>query len=61
LNGTLRGKSPVRPSRSAAGSESCVVQGRPWLRSVDSERAGRVIEPREKQVVEADVVLLIFA
>lgn len=30
-----------------AGSESCVAQGRPWLRSVDSEQMSRVIEPRK--------------
>ena len=39
-----------------AGSESCVVQGRPWLRSVDSERMGRVIEPRKGGVAGADAV-----
>jgi hypothetical protein len=33
-----------------------VVQGRPWLRSVDSERAGRVIEPRNHKLVGADAV-----
>lgn len=30
-----------------AGSESCVVMGQPILRSVDSECAGRAIEPRK--------------
>ena len=31
-----------------------MVHGRPWLRSVDSERAGRVIEPRKFLVAGAD-------
>jgi len=31
----------------AAGSESCVAEGRPSLRSVDSECPGRAIEPRK--------------
>jgi hypothetical protein len=35
-----------------------VVQGRPWLRSVDSEHAGRGIGPREILVVEADAVIV---
>ena len=35
--GTLRVTNPVRQSWPAAGSESCVVPGRPGLRSVDSE------------------------
>src|SRR4030042_159714 len=30
-----------------AGSESCVVSGRPGLRSVDSQSRSRVIEPRK--------------
>ncbi len=38
---------PVRQSWPAAGSESCVVEGRPSLRSVDSECPGRAIEPRK--------------
>ena len=33
-----------------------MVHGRPWLQSVDSERAGRVIEPRKQIVVDADAV-----
>ena len=33
-----------------AGIECCVVRGRPRLRSVHRERAGRVIEPREKSM-----------
>ena len=31
--------------------------GRPCPRSVDSECAGRVIEPREKQAAEADAIV----
>jgi len=54
--GVQRVANPVRQSRPAAGSESCVVAGRPFLRSaaqrpafwVDSECAGRVIEPRNQ-------------
>lgn len=37
-----------------AGSESCVVMGQPILRSVDSECAGRVIQPRKDRLEEAD-------
>jgi hypothetical protein len=37
-----------------AGSESCVVTGQPALRSVDSECAGRVIEPRNDRFARAD-------
>ena len=49
------GESPTRPRAShPAGSESCVDQGRPWLRSVDSERAGRATEPRNQAIVVAD-------
>ncbi len=33
-----------------AGIECCVVRGRPRLRSVHRERAGRVIEPRKRQM-----------
>jgi hypothetical protein len=33
-----------------AGIECCVVRGRPRLRSVHRERAGRVMEPREKSM-----------
>ena len=33
-----------------AGIECCVVRGRPRLRSVHRERAGRVIEPRKGQM-----------
>ena len=41
---------PARAT-SPAGSESCVAverNGYPWLRSVDSERAGRATEPRKQ-------------
>ena len=54
--GTQRVANPARQSRPAAGSESCVVVGRPALRSVDSECAGRVIEPRNGVSAGADVV-----
>jgi hypothetical protein len=33
-----------------------VVSGRPELRSVDSERVGRVMEPRKEFLVDADAV-----
>ena len=33
-----------------------MVQGRPWLRSVHRESLGRVIEPRNEYVPEADTV-----
>jgi hypothetical protein len=39
-----------------AGSESCVVREQSRLRSVDSEHAGRVIEPRNGEVARADIV-----
>jgi hypothetical protein len=42
---------------SPTGNESCVVGGRPSLRSVDSECVGRVIEPRKLVHVGADVFL----
>src|ERR1700751_12470 len=45
--GTQRVAIPARDKAGQpSGSESCVVVGRPTLRSVDSEWAGRVIEPR---------------
>src|SRR5271165_2114302 len=44
---TLRVRIPPGRAGPAARSESCVVVGRPILRSVDSEVKGRVIEPRE--------------
>jgi hypothetical protein len=51
------GESPARPTPSKrAGSESCVVRERSRLRSVDSESAGHVIEPRKRIIVEADGV-----
>ena len=51
------GSNPARPKPSQqAGSESCVVPGRPGLRSVDSERMGRVSQPRKESVVDADGV-----
>jgi hypothetical protein len=31
-------------------------RGQPWLRSVDSERSGRAIEPRKSIVEEAEAV-----
>jgi hypothetical protein len=49
FNGTTqRVRIPTGQGGAPAGSESCVVHGRPCLRSVDSERAGRVIEPRKR-------------
>ena len=36
-----------------AGIECCVVRGRPRLRSVHRERAGRVMEPRKHQDAES--------
>ena len=47
-----RGLNPVRPGQ-AAGSESCVAAGNRVLRSVDRQRAGRVIEPRKRLNVVA--------
>ena len=49
---------PIPPGRAgpAARSESCVVVGRPTLRSVDSEVKGRVIEPRKLKMRGAFVV-----
>ena len=44
---TLRVRIPPGKAGPAARSESCVVVGRPILRSVDSEVKGRVIEPRK--------------
>src|SRR6516162_8712269 len=44
---TLRVRIPPGRAGPAARSESCVVVGRPILRSVDSEVKGRVIEPRK--------------
>ena len=42
---TLRVRIPPGKAGPAARSESCVVVGKPILRSVDSEVKGRVIEP----------------
>ena len=49
---------PIPPGRAgpAARSESCVVAGRPTLRSVDSQVKGRVIEPRKLKTPGAFVV-----
>jgi len=44
---TLRVRIPPGKAGPAARSESCVVVGRPTLRSVDSQVKGRVIEPRK--------------
>src|SRR5271167_3490864 len=46
---TLRVRIPPGKAGPAARSESCVVVGKPILRSVDSEVKGRVIEPRKYQ------------
>ena len=45
--GTLRVISPARPRLVASRKRVLRGHGRPWLRSVDSECAGRVIEPRK--------------
>ena len=39
-----------------AGTECCVVQGRPWPRSVHRVSLGRVIEPRNEYEPEADTI-----
>ena len=54
--GTLRVTSPVRPRVVASRERVLRGHGRPWLRSVDSECMGRVIEPRKDFVAEADAV-----
>ena len=54
--GTLRVISPARPRLVASRKRVLRGHGRPWLRSVDSECAGRVIEPRKDFVAEADAV-----
>jgi len=54
--GVLWVPNPTRPRWQPAGSESCVVRGRPRLRSVDSQWIGRVIELRDQKPVRADVV-----
>ena len=53
---TLRVRIPSGKAGPAARSESCVVVGRPILRSVDSEVKGRVIEPRKYKTPGAFVV-----
>ncbi len=53
---TLRVRIPRGKAGPAARSESCVVVGRPILRSVDSEVKGRVIEPRKYKTLGAFVV-----
>ena len=53
---TLRVRIPPGKAGPAARSESCVVVGRPILRSVDSEVKGRVIEPRKYKTLGALVV-----
>ena len=53
---TLRVRIPPGKAGPAARSESCVVLGRPILRSVDREVKGRVIEPRKLKTRGAFVV-----
>ena len=53
---TLRVRIPPGRAGPAARSESCVVVGRPILRSVDSEVKGRVIEPRKYKPLGAFVL-----
>src|SRR5271166_1341217 len=53
---TLRVRIPPGKAGPAARSESCVVVGRPILRSVDSEVKGRVIEPRKYNPLGAFVL-----
>jgi hypothetical protein len=50
LNGTLRAATPGRELGQQAISESCVVLGRPRLRSVDSEQGG----PRDSAPKDSD-------
>ena len=50
------GLNPTRQSGPAAGTECCVAQGRPCLRSVHRVSLGRVIEPRNEYESEADTV-----
>jgi len=54
-SGTREHRRPPGQGWPPAGSESCVVQRSTRLRSVDSECAGRVMEPRNN-VVGADAV-----
>jgi hypothetical protein len=53
---SLRVQIPPGKAGPAARNESCVVVGRPTLRSVDSEVKGRVIEPRKLKTLGAFVV-----
>jgi hypothetical protein len=53
---TLRVRIPPGKAGPAARSESCVVVGRPILRSVDSEVKGCVIEPRKYKPLGAFVL-----
>jgi len=53
---TRRVEIPPGNAWPAAGSESWVVEGRPSLPSVDSECAGRVMEPRKDLIVGVDTV-----
>ena len=55
--GTLRVCNPARQRLATSRERVLRGVGEPALRSVDSECAGRVIEPRNKFVVGADVVL----
>ena len=55
-DGTQQGTSLPGKGWQPAGTECCVVQGRPWLRSVHRESLGRVIEPRNEYESEADTV-----
>jgi hypothetical protein len=50
------GENPMRPKHNQrAASESCVVHGQPWLRSVDSRRTGRKkVAPKFVNVVGAE-------
>jgi hypothetical protein len=52
--GTQRVSNPAWQSWPAARTQSCVVPGRPGLRSVDREFTGRVMEPRNFVIAEAD-------
>ncbi len=53
---TLRVGIPPGKAGPAVRSESCVVVGRPILRSVDSQVKGRVIEPRKLTTLGAFVL-----
>jgi hypothetical protein len=51
---------PPGKGQPPAGSESCVVVGRPALRSVDSERVSRVMEPRKAAIEGAGTLELVL-